>query len=142
VSIQQIAELELGTDPDYLTDYTCEVSEFVILKARLTSDVTTFATDDTRVQLLKPSLQVRITFLATFHASEGLWWELNEAADSESGELYFSVIYDAGTVSAGNPKFTGIIQVAGLEIGAPAYTTRRQSQVFPAYSVLGPLSSE
>jgi hypothetical protein len=142
VSIQQIAELEIGTDPDYLTDYTCEVSEFVILKARLTSDVTTFATDDTRVQLLKPSLQVRITFLATFHASEGLWWELNEAADSESGELYFSVIYDAGTVSAGNPKFTGIIQVAGLEIGAPAYTTRRQSQVFPAHSVLGPLSSE
>jgi hypothetical protein len=142
VSIQQIAELELGTDPDYLTDYTCEVSEFVILRTREPVPVTTFATDETRVILAKPSWVVRITFLATFHASEGLWWELNEAADTDSGELYFSVVYDAGTVSAGNPKFTGFIQVAGLEIGAPAYTTRRQSQVFPAYSVLGPLSSE
>lgn len=142
MSVQRIAELELGTDEDYLTDYTCEVSEFVIVKTRTPDDVSAFGMAEARTRLLKPSYVVRMTFLATFHASQGVWWELSEAADSDTGELIFSVVYDDGTVSASNPKFTGIMQVAGLEIGAAAYTTRRQTQVFPAHTILGPLSSE
>lgn len=140
MSVQRGLVLELGPDAGSLTDYSCDFSEFVIEKTRATvMKAPTPGSPNIEQRAGARSHQVRMTFLATPNGTSGLWHELNAAADTVTGELFFRVRYDDDTVSATNPEFTGYIVVTGLDTGAAAYTARRQSQVVPARAVSAPI---
>lgn len=134
--IQGRAVILLGPDPGDLTDYSCWISEFTI--------------NETRSQVVKPpsfgspqieqlasagAAQVTMSFLAVPDVSSGLWNELQVAARTLTGELYFEYQPAVGSVSPANPKKTGYIVVTDIDMGAPAASPRRQRKTFPARAV-------
>ena len=140
--VQEQIVVELGPDADSLTDYSCDFSEFVIEKTRATvTKAPTPGSPNTEQRAASRSHQVRMTYLAIPNASSGLWHELNTAADTATGELYFEVRYQDDAVSGTNPKFTGYIVVTSLDTGTAAWQPRRQSAVVPARGVSDPITS-
>jgi hypothetical protein len=132
---------ELGPDAGSLTDYTCDITAFVISEGRATVvKAPTAANPVTEQKAAAAFGSVAITFTSTPDAT-GLWQEMRAAQQTRSGELYFQVRYDTAAVSASNPKFTGYIVVSELDTGAPVSQVRRQSKSFPARDLSGPLSS-
>lgn len=128
--------IELGPTPGSLTDYTCWFSEFVIQELWSTvQKAPTPGSPDIELKKSAKSATVAATFLAVPHGTAGLWWELNRAANTVTGELAFAVVYDDDVVSDDNPKFTGVLTVTSLSTGAPAYQPRWQSQSFPARGI-------
>ena len=139
--IQGEAVIMLGPDPGDLTDYTCWISEFVILDTRTTATkAPTFASPAVEEKAAAEQAAVQMSFLAVPSTVSGLWWELNRAKGTRTAELYFEWRGDTAAVSASNPKRTGYIVVTALDTGAPM-GPRRQSKVFPARDVSGPLAS-
>lgn len=139
--VQTSAVIMLGPDPGDLTDYTCWISEFVILDTRTTAiKAPTFASPAIEEKAAAGAASVSMTFLAVPDTSSGLWWELNRAKGTRTAELYFEWRGDSAVVSSSNPKRTGYIVVTGLDSGAPI-GPRRQSKVFPARDVSEPLAS-
>lgn len=140
--VQGAAVVQLGPDGDNLTDYSCWISEFVVNDIRSTFvKAPSFGSPAIEEKAAADQATVTMTFLAVPHASSGLWWELNRARGTRTAELYFDVKWDSAAVSASNPRRTGFLVVTGLDTGAPAFQARRQSKVFPARAVSGPLSS-
>ena len=132
----------LGPDAGSLTDYSCWFSEFVISDVRNTVVKSpTFSSPAVEEKAAAGAVSVTASFFAVPDTASGLWWELNRAKDTRTAELYFEWRGDSAVVSASNPKRTGYIVVTGLDSGAPAYQPRRQSRVFPARDVSGPLAS-
>lgn len=135
------AVVMLGPDPSNLTDYSCWFSEFVVNDTRSTViKAPSFGSPSIEEKAAADQATVTATFLAVPDASSGLWWELNRAKGTTTGELYFDVRWDPASVSASNPHRTGYLVVTSLDTGAAAYTARRQSKVFPARGVSGPLA--
>lgn len=140
--VQDGIVVELGPTPGSITDYSCDFSEFVIEETRATvTKAATPGSPNVEQKAAAASQAVRMAFLATPHATTGLWHELWVASQTASGELYFEVRYSDEVVSASNPKRTGYIVVTSLLTGAAAWQARRQSAVVPARSVSAPLSS-
>lgn len=132
----------LGPDPGDLTDYSCWISEFVVNDTRTTFvKAPSFGSPAVEEKAAADQASVTMTFLAVPHATSGLWWELNRAKGTRTGELYFDVKWADAAVSASNPKRTGYLVVTGLDTGAAGFQARRQSKVFPARGVSGPLSA-
>ena len=132
----------LGPDAGSLTDYSCWFTDFTINDVRNTVVKSpTFSSPAVEQKAAAGEASVTASFLAVPDTASGLWWELNRAKDTRTAELYFEWRGDSAAVSASNPKRTGYIVVTGLDSGAPAYQPRRQSRVFPARGVSGPLAS-
>lgn len=139
--IQGAAVVQLGPDAGDLTDYSCWVSEFVIHDVRNTYvKAPSFGSPAVEERAAAAQASVTMTFLAAPNTASGLWWELNRAQNTRTGELYFDVRWSTAAVSSSNPKRTGLIVVSGLDTGAPP-GPRRYSFVFPARNVSGPLAS-
>jgi hypothetical protein len=140
--VQGKAVVQLGPAPDDLTDYTCWISEFVINDTRSTViKAPTFSSPAIEEKAAANGATVTMAFLAVPDATSGLWWELNRAKGTRTGELYFDVKWADAAVSATNPRRTGHLVVTALDTGAAGFTARRQAKVFPARDVSGPLSS-
>lgn len=140
--IQGVAVVELGTGPGSLTDYTCYFSEFLIQKIRNTvRKPASPGSPDIEDKASARSHVVTASFLAEPGDPASPWTAMNVAAESTTAELYFSVRYKAGAVSATNPKFTGYIVVSSLGIGTPVNQVRRQTVTFPARAVAGPITA-
>lgn len=140
--IQGQAVVLLGPDAGSLTDYSCWISEFIIMPGRSTTvKAPSFGSPALMEKAGADQASVSMTFLAVPDASSGLWWELNRAMGTRTGELYFDWKGSAAAVGASNPRRTGFIVVTGLDTGAAAYTARRQSKVFPARAVSQPITS-
>ena len=133
--------IKLGPTADALVDYTCWISEFVINETRSTVvKAPSFGSPSIEEKAAADAATVSISFLAVPSTTSGLWWELNRAKATRTGELYFEWRGEDATVSSSNPRVTGYIVVSGLGTGAPL-GPRRQSLTFPARSISGPLAT-
>jgi hypothetical protein len=133
---------ELGVDVGSLTDYTCDISAFVITEGRATVVKAPTAGNPMTEQKAAAGFgSVAMTFAGNPGDATGLWQELRTAMQTRTGELFYRVRYGTAAVSATNPQFTGYITVVDLDTGAPVSTMRRQAKTFPARAMSGPLSS-
>lgn len=142
MTIQRRAVVQLGPDAGSLTDYTCDIAEFVINEGRaLVQKAPSFGSPAREDKAAAGFASVTMSFLHSPNSSSGLWQELWAAMQTVTGELFFQVRYSDAAVSSSNPKRTGYIKVVDLDTGGPAYQARRQSKTFPARSVSDPLAS-
>jgi hypothetical protein len=133
---------ELGPDAGSLTDYTCDITAFVISEGRATVvKAPTAANPVTEQKAAAAFGSVAVTFAGNPGDASGLWQEMRAAMQTRTGELFFQVRYDTAAVGATNPKFTGYIVVAELNTGAPVGQVARQISTFPARDLSGPLSA-
>jgi hypothetical protein len=140
--LQRRAVIELGADAGSLTDYSAEVSEFVINQQRiLVQKAPSFGSPATEQKAGSGTATVSMTFAANPHSTTGVLAEMRTAQATTTGELYFEVRYSSAAVSASNPKFTGYIVVADMDTGGRIGEVRRISKTFPARAVSDPITS-
>ncbi len=133
---------QLGPDAGSLTDYTCDITAFVITEGRATVVKAPSMSNPVTEQKAAAAFgTVAMTFAGNPGDATGLWQEMRAAMQTTSGELFFQVRYGTAAVSSSNPKFTGYIVVGELDTGAPVNEFRRQAKSFPARDLSGPLTS-
>lgn len=141
-AVQRDAVVQLGADSGSLTDYSSEVSEFIINEQRLlTQKSPSFGSPTTEQKASSGTATVTITFAANPHATTGLLAAMRTAQATVAGELYFDVKYGSASVSSSNPKFTGYIVVSDIDTGGRIGEVRRISKTFPARSVSAPITA-
>lgn len=129
--IQLDGEIQFGTAPDALTDYSNEVSSLIINMTRPGVErPATYGTPRTETRLGPRQDQVTINFFSDEDEPDGLWTEFYEAMNTDDGELYFS-----GRHSLTGRTWTGIIGVADLDAGTTVGEWKQQSKTFPAREV-------
>jgi hypothetical protein len=135
--------IQLGTGPGSVTDYSLDISALVINRRRNT--VTKPGTFGNPVVEEKASTN-QYTVTAVFAGNEGdatgVWAEIWDAMDTDASEVYFEGTFKEGAVSASNPKFTGYIIVTDTDAGGTVGELKQQSKTWPARGVVGPLFSE
>lgn len=140
--VQGQAVIKLGPTPGELTDYSCWFTDFTINPIRTTViKAPSFGSPAIEEKAAADQASVTVSFLAVPDTASGLWWELNRAMATRTGELYFEWRGDSASVSSSNPRRTGYLVVTGLDSGAPAYQPRRQSRVYPVRDLSEPLAS-
>lgn len=135
-AVQRVAVVELGPDPGSLTDYSCDVSGFLVTVGR-TSVVkaASFGSPAVEQRASAHTATVTITFTSQPHASSGLVNAMRAAQNTIAGELFFRVRYQDAAVSASNPSQSGWLLVTDVQIGAPVSEAMQQTQTFPARDV-------
>lgn len=135
-AVQRVAVVELGPDAGSLTDYSCDVSGFVVTVGRTTVvKPASFGSPAIEQRASARTATVTITFTSQPNTASGLLQELRAAQNTVSGELFFRVKYQDEAVSPSNPSQSGWLIVGDVQIGAPASSTMVQTQTFPARDV-------
>lgn len=135
-AVQRVAVIELGPDPGSLTDYSCDVSGFLVTVGRTTVvKQASFGSPDIEQRAASRTATVVMTFTTQPNATSGLVNALRAARDTVSGELFFRVRYDDAAASASNPIQSGWLTVTDIQVGAPVSSPMVQTQSFPARDV-------
>lgn len=115
------------------TSFSAEITSLKVVRARNLVEVpATFFNAEPDQVAGTTSNMLEITFLGDPSAASTFWSMLYDAVDADLAELYWAAtLASSVTVSATNPKFSGVAVIAGLETGAEVGTVRLQSQVFP-----------
>lgn len=141
--IQLGGNIQLGPDPNNLTDYSSDISQLVINRRRPgTTRPATYGEPETRQKAGADEYQVTVNLFHDEGDSTNVWAEAWDAMDTEAGELYFEGTYRPGPVSATNPKFTGYMTLVDLDTGHQVGEWRQQNKTWPAHTVTGPIYSE
>jgi hypothetical protein len=136
------AQIKIGPVGGTLVDYSSDVSALVInTKAEQVARPATYGAPNKRAAKGALEDMVTLVFNADEQPSTGLWAVMYDALRNGNGELEFSAVYKAGTISASNPKFTGIILVSDIDTGAPVNQWKAQSKTYPARNIAGPLAT-
>lgn len=137
------AQIKIGPVGGPLVDVSVDVSALVInTKAETVARPPTYGAPQKRSAKGALEDTVTLVFNADESPSTTLWAVMYDALrNGASGELEFSAVYKSGTISATNPKFTGIILVSDIDTGTPVNQWKAQSKTYPARLIAGPLSS-
>ncbi len=115
------------------TSYNSSVTSLVITRA--TDIITvpkTFANALTDSIAGGETQTLTVNFLGDPLSASSFWAELWDAMDTDDKTLYFAgTLNDSTSVSATNPKFSGVVVVSSLDTGGQVGELRAQSQTFP-----------
>lgn len=129
---QRGAVVELGLDPDNLTDFSDEIASFTIPDNRNTvARRATYGFPDERTSAAGHVRQVNIDFDQEEGDPNGTFAMLRAAQATESAECYFRVRYKDEDVSDTNPEYTGSFVVTGIMIGTAVNQWKSQTQTYP-----------
>lgn len=132
--IQLEGNIKFGATFATLTDYSAEVTQLTIHKARNTVEVPgTFfnAQADQRAGTKNHTLEV---VFFTDMATTSLWDELETAIETSTAEVWWGATFFTGGVSASNPHYYGKAIVTNLDTGGVVGDLRSQSLTFPIVS--------
>lgn len=117
------------------TDYSDEVSEFVIEPTRTTvTQMATYAdaSENDAAGVRKDSVTITCK---NEQAAASLARELYTAILTDSAELAFVVRYDDAAIGVDNPEYSGNLIVTAVTLGTKVGDERIMSQTFPVNSL-------
>jgi hypothetical protein len=141
--VQLNGVIRIGPVSGTLVDYSADISALVInTKIETVQRPPTYGNPNKEARKGSIEDQVTLVFNADESPATGLWAVLYDAArNSATGELAFDAVYKSGSVSASNPRFTGILLVSDIDTGTPVNEWKAQSKSFPARNIAGPLAT-
>lgn len=113
------------------TDYSDEIPVCTIVRRRnMTTKPATWGNARASQKAGSITESIRMTFLND-RVAAGVWAELWDAIDTDSGELAFVGRLTTAAVGADNPSFTATIVTPGVEVGGTAGQQNSQTWEFP-----------
>lgn len=135
----KFSTLDAEGDPDPLTlaEYGDEISSLVIKRTRLAvTKPPTFANAQQIMRAGAKEDSLTINFFGDETVASKFWTLVWTATETSPCELYFEATWKTGSVSADNPKFSGIALITDLDIGGTVNEYKQQSKTWPARALL------
>lgn len=141
--IQLEGNIQLGTGPGSLTDYSLDVSALIIEKIRNTVQKPgTFGNPTVEDKASTTQYRVQVVFAGNEGDATGVWAEIWDAMDTPTSEIYFEGSFKPGDVSVSNPKFTGFMIATQNMAGGTVGQNKQVSVTYPARGIVGPLFTD
>lgn len=135
--------IQLGSGPGSLTDYSLDISALIIEKIRNTVQKPgTFGNANVEEKASTTQYRVQVVFAGNEGDATGVWAEIWDAMDTDTSELYFEGSFKEGAISATNPRFTGYMICTQNMAGGTVGQLKQVSVTWPARSIVGPLFTE